>query len=385
MKALINGCVLTPDGFKQHQSVLYRNGVIVDVCADQDRPSDIAVERDLDGMTLLPGFIDVQVNGGGDVLFNEQPTVSGIKVMGEAHRKFGTTGFFPTLISDNYDVMAQAIDAVDAAIVQNVPGVLGIHLEGPFLNAGKKGVHDADKFSQIGQDEIELLCRLKHGITIVTLAPEMTTPDIIRTLRARGVIVSAGHTLASYEETHAAMDAGLTGFTHLFNAMKPLDSRTPGVIAAALEDARAWCGVIVDGHHVHPAMLRLALRAKVGDQIFLVTDAMPSVGGTLSTFSLNGLPIDVKDGKCLTAEGTLAGSNLDMISAVRNAVDMLDVDLARAAHMASTLPAHFIHADDKLGAIRTGQQADFVLLSPELDVIETWIQGHASSPLSGAA
>ena len=378
MKSLINGRVLTPDGFKHHQSVIYRDGIIIDVCADEDRPADIHVEQDLGGMTLLPGFIDVQVNGGGDVLFNQQPTIDGIKAIGDAHRQFGTTGFFPTLISDSHDVMVRAIDAVDAAIAQNVLGVLGIHLEGPFLNVTKKGVHDAGKFSHIGQDEIELLCRLKNGITIVTLAPEMTTPEIIHTLHTRGVIVSAGHTFASYDETRLAMDAGLTGFTHLFNAMKPLDSRAPGVIAAALEDERAWCGIIVDGHHVHPAMLRLALRAKVGDQIFLVTDAMPSVGGVLSTFSLGDLQIHVKDGTCQTAEGTLAGSNLDMMSAVRNAMDMLDIDLARAVHMASTLPARFIHAQHKRGEIRAGHQADLVLVSAELNVVQTWVRGQVS-------
>ncbi|PCI46525.1 MAG: N-acetylglucosamine-6-phosphate deacetylase [Alphaproteobacteria bacterium] len=379
MKALINARVLTPEGFKDNQSVLFRDGLIVTVCDDIACPADITVERDLRGMTLLPGFIDTQVNGGGGVLFNDSSTVEGIKAIGEAHRKFGTTGFLPTLISDNPDIMARAIEAVEMAIAQGVPGVLGIHLEGPFLNEQKRGVHDASKFREIGEDELNLLSSLKGGKTIVTLAPEKTTADIILALHRRGVIVSAGHSLASYEETLTALDAGLTGFTHLFNAMTPLNSRHPGIIAAALQDPRGWCGIIADGHHVHPAMLRLAVRAKADDQIFLVTDSMPSVGAKDKPFFLGNIRIEVADGKCVTADGTLAGSDLDMISAVRNAMDFLDIDLEQATRMASILPARFIMMQDQLGELRAGLQADFILLSPELEVMESWIRGQATS------
>lgn len=379
MKAIINARALTPDGFKDNQSILFREGLIVMVCDDNLRPADVTIERNLRGMTLLPGFIDVQVNGGGGVLFNDCPTVEGIKAIGEAHRKFGTTGFLPTLISDDLDVMQRAIEAVEMAIKQGVPGVLGIHLEGPFLNEQKRGVHDASKFMKIGDEELDLMSSLKVGKTIVTLAPEKTTPDIIHTLHQRGVIVSAGHTLASYDDTILALETGLTGFTHLFNAMKPLDSRSPGIIAAALQDPRGWCSIIADGHHVHPAMLRLALRAKADGQIFLVTDAMSCVGTKYKSFSFGDIRIEVTDGKCVTADGTLAGSDLDMIRAVRNAMDFLDIDLDQATRMASILPARFLTIQDQLGEIRPGLQADFVLLSPEQEVMESWIRGQATS------
>lgn len=377
--ALTHANLLTPEGFKDGQTVLIENGCIVDICDDADCPDNVVIRHDINGMRLLPGLIDLQVNGGGGVLFNDDPSVETIKAIGAAHRKFGTTGFLPTLISDDLDIMATAIETVDKAIEQGVPGVLGIHLEGPFLNEGRKGVHDASKFSSIGDAEIDLLSSLKHGKTLVTLAPEMTTPDVIRTLAQRGIIVAAGHTQASYEQTLSAMDAGLTGFTHLFNAMKPLESRQPGVIAAALEDERAWCGIIADGHHVHPAMLRMALRAKHDNQIFLVTDAMPSVGAAHKPFSLGALKISVADGKCVTDAGTLAGSDLDIISAVRNAHDLLGLPLAQAVKMASQVPARFIGLDQKLGSISIGQQADFIVIDKNFQVTESWIKGDVQA------
>lgn len=380
-KALINAAILTPDGFKDRHSVVIENGRILSVCPDAERPSHIHVEQDLEGMRLVPGFIDLQVNGGGGVLFNEHPTVEGIKAIGAAHRKFGTTGFLPTLISDDLDIMAAAISAVDAAIAQGVPGVLGIHLEGPFLNQDRKGVHDASKFKSIGAAEVELLSSLKNGVTLVTLAPELAEPQVIPSLRERGVIVAAGHTQASYEQTTDALDAGLTGFTHLFNAMKPMESRAPGIIAAALEDGRAWCGIIADGFHVHPAMLRLAIRAKVGGQIFLVTDAMPSVGAANKHFSLGDTEITVANGKCVTAEGTLAGSDLDMVSAVRNAKDWLGVSLEQAVRMASLHPARFAGLSDKVGEIRKGLAANFVSLDEGFKVKDSWINGISNADL----
>jgi len=373
--ALINANALTTDGFKDRQSVLIDGGKIVGVHDDGTCPAGSGVQHDMGGRMLVPGFIDLQVNGGGGVLFNDSPTVDGIRAIGEAHRAFGTTAFLPTLISDDHDVMAAAIDAVDAAIAEGVPGVIGLHLEGPFLNAERRGVHDASKFGSIGEGDIHLMSSLKRGKTLVTLAPETTTPEAIKSLTDRGVIVAAGHTQANYDQTIEAMDTGLTGFTHLFNAMKPMQSRDPGIIAAALEDHRAWCGIIADGHHVHPAMLRLALRAKVGEQIFLVTDAMPSVGSKDKQFSLGDLNVEVIDGKCVTASGTLAGSDLDMLSAVRNARDFLNISLERAVNMASRIPARFMRLGDQMGDIRVGQQANLVLINKNFEVVETWIDG----------
>ncbi|WP_298917921.1 N-acetylglucosamine-6-phosphate deacetylase [uncultured Algimonas sp.] len=379
LTALTNARVMTPEGLKDECTVVIDQGRIVDVGAALVLETAGTTVQDIEGALLLPGFIDLQVNGGGGVLFNNDPSVAGIKEIGRAHRAFGTTGFLPTLISDDLELMAEAIAAVDAAISEQVPGVLGIHLEGPFLNADRKGVHDASKFKTIGDDEIDLLSSLKHGKTLVTLAPEMTTLDTIKCLRDRGVVIAAGHTEADYNDALEAMDAGLKGFTHLFNAMAPLQSRKPGIISAALEDARAWCGIIVDGYHVHPAMLRLAIRAKTEDQISLVTDAMPCVGTTDRRFSLGEMDISVTDGKCVTQSGVLAGSNLNMMRAVINAADWLDVTFDRAVRMASAVPARFLGLGEQMGEIKAGRQANLILVDDSYKIVDSWINGCLTS------
>lgn len=373
---LVNGRVLTPQGFRDDVTVVVEDGHIARVCDEGDAPSDGA-RFDLDGGNLLPGFIDVQVNGGGGVLFNDDPSAAAIEAIGAAHRRFGTTAFLPTLISDNLDIMARAIAAVREAIERRVPGVIGIHLEGPFLNADRKGVHDAAKFRALDEAAFDLLTSLAVGRTLVTLAPEKTTPSMIRRLADAGVVVSAGHTNATYAETRAALDAGLSGFTHLFNAMSPLTSRAPGVVGAALEDQSSWCGLIVDGRHVDPAVLRIALRCKPVEKFMLVTDAMPSVGAAEKSFQLQGRTITVQDGVCVAPDGTLAGSDLDMGRAIRNARSLLGLKLEQAAAMASYNPACFL-GHDTLGAIRAGARANMVLMNEDEHVLHTWIDGERS-------
>ena len=324
---------------------------------------------------LLPGFIDTQVNGGGGVLFNDQPTVDGIIAIAEAHRRFGTTAMLPTLISDDLDVIAAAIAAADAAISSGVPGIVGIHIEGPFLNAGKRGIHDARKFRTLDSDAITLLSSLKNGKTLVTLAPELALPGTIKALVERNVIVSAGHTLASYEDMQRAMAEGLTGITHLFNAMTPLESRAPGVVGAAF-DSDLTCGIIVDGHHVHPAALRAACRAKGNRGLMLVTDAMPTVGSDLTGFTVGGTPVMADHGMLRSADGTLAGSHLDMAAAVRNCVELMRTSIASASQMASGTPAAFLGLGGTTGRIAPTYRADLVHVGDDLHVRSTWISGE---------
>jgi N-acetylglucosamine-6-phosphate deacetylase len=378
-EVLSNARVLTDQGFRDRQSVVLHDGLIQAVGNDDEIDAGDVGVLDLNGQLLLPGFIDIQVNGGGGVLFNDAPGVDTIRAIGEAHRKFGTTGFLPTLISDDLEVVAAAIAATDEAIAAGVPGVLGIHIEGPFLNEAKKGVHDPAKFRVLDDDAISLLSSLKRGKTLVTLAPEMTSPELIAKLVDAGVIVAAGHTNASYDEVRAALDAGLNGFTHLFNAMSPLTSREPGVVGAALDDDSSWCGLIADGHHVHPASLRIAIASKPRGCSLLVTDAMSSVGAVNKSFEFNGQLIDVSNGRCVTADGTLAGSDLDMASAVRNATTMLRVELAEAVRMASTYPAAALGIDTELGQIKAGYRANLVLTDLELNISNTWIDGRSVS------
>lgn len=373
--ALINGRVLTAHGWHNDLAVLLEGERIVDLLPPSDPRVRDATTHDLQGALLLPGFIDVQVNGGGGALFNEAPTVETIRRIGAAHRRYGTTGFLPTLISDRVEVMRAALDAVEQALVEGVPGVLGIHLEGPYLAPARKGVHDPKYFHSPGSNEMTLLCAPHRGVRLLTLAPEQVPTASISALAAAGVIVCAGHTAADYATTHAALAAGVRGFTHLFNAMTPLGSREPGVVGAALEDADSWCGLIVDGHHVHPSSLRVAIAAKARGKMLLVTDAMPPVGADDPTFVLNGETIIAKDGICQTAQGVLAGSALDMAGAVRNAVQMLDLPLDEAVRMASTYPADFLGLGASHGRIAPGYQADLVVMDDDYRVQQSWIAG----------
>ncbi len=379
LQAFRNGRILTDAGLETGKTLLVRDGRIEAVVA----ASAIAgADRliDLEGRMLVPGFIDTQVNGGGGVLFNEHPSVEAIAAIGQAHRRFGTTGFLPTLISDDLHVVERAIEAVRAAIAQGVPGVLGIHIEGPFLAHARRGVHDASKLRPLDDEALRLLATPHGGVTMVTLAPEKTTPEYIRALDAAGVIVSAGHTDATYEELQPALASGLRGFTHLFNAMSPLGNREPGAVGAALANEHNWCGLIVDGHHVHAETLKIALRAKRHDHFMLVTDAMPSVGANTRNFQIQGREISVVPGisgdKIVDENGRLAGAHLDMAGAVRNAVRMLGLPLADALRMASANPAAFLKLAGRVGRIAPGQMANLVTLDDELRVQQTWIDGR---------
>jgi len=367
-----NGHVLTERGFERDACVVVEEGFIVAVLHGEPPTGDLI---DLDGGYLVPGFIDAQVNGGGGVLFNNDTSVEAIAAIGRAHRRFGTAGFLPTLISDDAAVMQRAIKATHDAIGQGVPGVLGIHLEGPYLAPARKGTHDDTKFRVPDADEIAMATSLDNGVSLITLAPEQVPPASIRAIVERGGIVAAGHTAGSYDEIRAGIDAGITGFTHLYNAMTPLQGREPGAVGAALEDDDCWCGVIVDGVHVHPASLRVALKAKPRGKVFLVTDAMPMVGADDPSFDLYGETIIAVDGVVRNAAGALAGSALDMASAVRNSVHLLGLPLDEACRMAAQYPAEFLGIGGERGRIAAGYRADLVLLDGEVRVQRSWIGG----------
>ena len=371
--ALVNGRVLLPAGFAD-ACVVIEDGMIAAVAPEPPADAEIV---DLEGGTLLPGFIDTQVNGGGGRLFNDDPGVETIRVIAETHRRYGTTGLLPTLISDDLAVVEAGIRAVDAAIDAGVPGVLGVHIEGPFLSPARKGIHPEDKLQPLRDEYLALLQSGRRGRTLVTLAPECATPGQIRRLTSAGVIVAAGHSDAPYETVRAAIDAGLTGFTHIFNAMSQLTGRAPGMVGAALESDETWAGIIADGHHLHPASLRVALRAKGPERLMLVTDAMPSVGSDAPGFALMGRAIRREGGRLIGEDGTLAGSTLTMIEAVRQMMAQGSVPLEVAARMASGTPAAFLGLSDRLGRIAPGYRADLVLVDDALKVSRSWIGGIA--------
>lgn len=374
--ALVGARVFDGDRMHDDAAVVIEDGRVAALRAAAELPPDIEL-RAVSGL-LAPGFVDVQVNGGGGVLFNAEPTVEAIRTIGAAHRRFGTTGFLPTFITDRREKMRAAVEAVRAALETGVPGVLGIHLEGPFLNPARKGVHDAAHIRAFEDADFALLTALGRGRTVVTLAPEMVPPGTVARLVTAGVIVAAGHTAASYETIQAARREGLTGFTHLFNAMPPLAARAPGPAGAALDDRESWCGIIADLHHVAPAVLRLALAARGTARTMLVTDAMPTVGTDRAQFDLLGQTIRREGGRLTAADGTLAGSDLDMATAVRNAVTHLGVSVEEALRMAARAPAAFLGLEGALGRIAPGCRADLVLLDAGLHVRETWIGGCAA-------
>ena len=310
------------------------------------------------------------------MLFNDSPTVDTLRAIGKAHLRFGTTAFLPTLISDDDDTMRAAVDAVRRARRERVPGVLGLHLEGPYLNPGRGGAHDAGKFRKIDEAAIEILTSLVGGaVTLVTLAPEMTSPEVIERLRSAGVIVFAGHSEATYEQCRRAVASGLSGFTHLFNAMPPMTPRAPGVVGAALELDDPVFSIIADGHHVHPASLRVALRAKQRGKALLVTDAMPTVGSTITEFQLAGERVSLNDGVLRNRRGSLAGSHLNMLDAVRNVMELTSLDWKEALRMASSYPARALGVADRRGYVLPGYRADLLELGEDMTLHRTWIAG----------
>ncbi|MDP3737719.1 MAG: N-acetylglucosamine-6-phosphate deacetylase [Hyphomonadaceae bacterium] len=332
----------------------------------------------LEGL-LAPGYIDIQVNGGGGVLFNDAPTLQTLQTIAAAHRPFGVTGFMATLISDDRSKAARAIEAVEHALKSGVEGLLGLHLEGPWLSDPRRGVHPSKFLRQLDAEDIQLLTRKRSFPLLITVAPEQIDAASLKTLAAAGVKISLGHTAASSENVEAALAAGATGFTHLFNAMPPLEGRNPGPVGAALANRSVWTGLILDGIHVHPTSARVAFAAKTANKLILVSDAMSTIGSKDPSMSLFGEKITVRDGALRTANGTLAGAHLELSTAVRNAVSLLGATQQEALRMATLTPAEFLGVDKDRGRIAPGARADFVLLGPTLDLKEIWIAGKRIS------
>lgn len=375
MDALSGAQLLTPDGLRAGQTLLFANGAIRDIVADEANLAGARVTR-LAGGTLAAGFIDLQVNGGGGVMFNDAPTAATVATIGRAHGARGTTGFLPTFISGARADMARAVAAVREALDAGEPGVLGIHFEGPHINPARRGAHDAGAIRPLGTGDRDLLASLGIGRTLVTLAPECVEPADIAALAAAGVIVAAGHSEADAETMRAAMAHGLSGVTHLFNAMGPLGHRAPGAAGAALTEDRLACGIIADGSHVHWDVVRLAWRAKPKGTLFLVSDSMAPVDApAMEKFRLGSEVVRIEDGCLRNEEGRLAGSLLDMGQAVRNCVAHAGIPLEEALAMAAAYPADFLGLAESRGRLAPGLRADLVWLDDELRVRATWIGG----------
>jgi N-acetylglucosamine-6-phosphate deacetylase len=371
------------DGHRWHlgAALMIREGRIAGLGSWGEVPPDWPQARMPAEAFLAPGFIDLQVNGGGGLLLNDQPTADTMRAIARAHRRYGTTACLPTLISDTRDQVRSAITA--ARSVAGRDGVLGLHLEGPFISPHRQGVHRLDRIVEPGAGDLEQLCELGGaGGSMVTLAPECVPAGFVPTLAAEGVRVSIGHSEAPAALVMQAVADGASGVTHLFNAMAPLSARAPGIIGAALADERLTAGLILDGLHVDPISVRAAFAAKGGEGIALVTDAMPTVGAALNRFELMGQTIKLADGRLTTEAGTLAGAHLDMASAVRNAVKLCEISLESALRAASLTPAQFLGLDSERGTLAPSARADFVALTQELIPVSTWIDGSVNEMAS---
>jgi len=363
------------DGRNEHEEavLLIEDGRIAGIAADA--PPGVPEEVLPEEAILAPGFIDLQVNGGGGIMFNDETTADGLARIAAAHAASGTTAILPTLISTDRARMAQAMQAVRDAIAAGVPGIAGLHLEGPFLNPERRGIHPLAAIVPIVEEDMRMLAAPFDVPLLLTVAPEMVGPDRIAALARAGVVVFAGHSDATYEQARAGFAAGVRGATHLYNAMSQMLHRAPGLVGAVLDDGRAMAGVIADGHHVHPASLRIALNAMGPERLFLVSDAMATAASGVAEFALAGERIFLREGRLTNAEGTLAGAHLTMAEAVRNLVALAGVDWTVAVQMATATPAAAAGLEDR-GVIALGARADLVLLDEDLAVLEVWQGGQ---------
>lgn len=366
------------DGRRWHEeaAVVIEGGRIEAVTGNAHVPKGARSRRLPAGAFLAPGFIDLQVNGGGGILLNDDPSPDAMQAIARAHRRLGTTAILPTFITDSRDKMVRAITSASATAGHD--GVIGLHLEGPFINPSRAGVHAREHIAQAEWSDLEWLRPLGGaGRSLMTLAPECVPEGFILGLASAGIRVAAGHSQASADIMMRAMKEGLTGVTHLFNAMPPLQGRAPGVIGVTFADSRLVAGLIVDGLHVDPLSVRAAFAAKGAGGIALVTDAMPTVGAAIDTFLLTGKTITLRDGRLLTEEGTLAGAHLDMATAVRNAVTLCGLPLEDALRAATLTPARFLGLERERGALIAGALADFVAVDAGVRVVACWAGGAA--------
>ena len=373
--ALTGARIFTGEAFLEGHAVVIEGGRILRVVPDAEIGA--AERREFGGGLLAPGFIDVQVNGGGGALLNDAPTVETVRTIAASHRRFGTVGMLPTVITDAPQVIARAVVSVARAMEDGVPGVLGIHIEGPFLDVARKGAHAARFIREMEEADADAVAGFAmYCPVMLTLAPNRVAPALVRRLTQAGVLLSLGHSDATFAEARQALDAGARSITHLYNAMSQMTGREPGMVGAALNDAEAYVGIIADGHHVHDAALKVAFAARPSSRMMLISDAMPTAAGGPDSFELQGRTVTRRDGRLSLADGTLAGSDLTMDAAVRHCVERLGLELATVLRMASLSPAAFLRREHELGRIAPGYRASLVLLDDKLQVKKTWIDGQ---------
>jgi N-acetylglucosamine-6-phosphate deacetylase len=375
--ALINATVYTGDEVTDDRAVVIEDGTVTSLPRDLDESAFPGEVIDLSGLSLAPGLIDLQVNGGGDLLFNESPSPETLQAVVAAHLRSGTTDLLATYLTGPDSGLRMAADAIRAAKTNGMPGLLGVHFEGPFLNMERRGVHNPSFIRTRVDDQLldDLSSAARFATTLVTLAPEIVPPGFIGALAGRGVVVSAGHTEATPDQVRQAVEEGLRAGTHVWNGMPPVRGRQPGPVAALLSDPRVWCGFIADAHHLSPETLALSLAIKGPRRSILVSDAMPPVGGTRQAFTLDGNEISVHLGRCSTADGNLAGGAVPLVDGVRRCVHELGVAVDEALRMATLYPAECLGIEDRRGRIALGYPAHLVILDTDIRPRAVTIEG----------
>lgn len=377
MYALVNGRVYTGMQMLDDHAVVIDNGLIEAICPTDQLPATVR-RVDTSGAYVSAGFIDLQLNGCGGVQFNDSLDALSLRTlttMQQANEKSGCTSFLPTLITSSDEMIIKAIDTMNQWLSLHPHQALGLHIEGPWLNVAKKGTHDAALIRPCDPALLEIICRNAAAVRKVTLAPENVSAEAIAALSQAGIVVSAGHSNASYDQAMAGFSAGVSFATHLYNAMPTFAGRTPGLIGAVFDSPDVYCGIIADGLHVHYANLRNAKRIK-GDKLILVTDATAPAGAEIDQFIFAGKTIYYRDGLCVDENGTLSGSSLTMIEAVRNSVEHLGIPLDESLRMATLYPARAIGVEKQLGSLQRGKVANLTVFTRNFDIIKTIVNGN---------
>ena len=372
-QALIGAQLFSGKEFFDNRALLIDGENIIDIINEHNIPKNFEIQK-LNGGILSPGFIDLQVNGGGGKLFNNSPDKESLNTIIEAHQYFGTTSIMPTVISDSLNVLKRCTTTISEEI-ENNKSLLGVHIEGPFFNVKYRGVHQKQYINTINSDYLNLFENLKDFPVMLTLAPECISTKQLKHLKSLGFKILAGHTDASYDQLEEAIKYGLDGFTHLFNAMGQISAREPGVVGSALTFDNATASIIVDLHHVHPSLIQMAYRQKPQGKLFFVSDSMATIHHGEPSFELYDEVVSESNGRIINSEGKLAGSSITQIDAIKNAYQSCNIPLNEALAMASRYPAEYLGVANYLGSLKSDYRADLTHFDLDFQVHNVWVAG----------
>ena len=374
MKHAITGAKIFSDHkLLDNKALLIDGENIIGIVAKNDIPDNIKIQQ-LNGGILSPGFIDLQVNGGGGKLFNNSSDKESLDEIIKAHQHFGTTSIMPTVISDSLNVLQRCTSTI-ANEINNNKSLLGVHIEGPFFNVKYRGVHQKQYINTINNDYLNLFESLQGFPVMLTLAPECISIKQLKHLKSLGFKILAGHTDASYDQLEEAIKYGLDGFTHLFNAMGQISAREPGVVGSALNFNNTAASIIVDLHHVHPSLIEMSYKQKPKGKLFFVSDSMATINHGEPSFELYDEVVSESNGRLINSEGKLAGSSITQIDAIKNAYTSCNIPLSDAIAMATSYPAEYLGVDDYLGSLKANYRADLAHFDIDFNVKNVWVAG----------